>query len=228
MHNASSLLQKSSFAVDFPRRAPARGAGASSVPIRVALMRTGHAMLWDRRIQPFIAARADRADRMWSWTALRTFFPLAQFVHGRRCVAHCVFVRNNLGQAVPAAMSLLIETYPHLVQGGPLYATFAWFLSTAPDTALAALGVAITPSLGRTCIDIAITSSFNAGHDGRIGLHAAPAGGERLIWFYEEHCGLLRLTATAALPVPQANDGRFFYADSACAARLAAEFTPWR
>lgn len=116
-------------------------------------------------------------------------------------------MRNNVGQAIPAAMSLLIETYPHLdTREPPAEATFVWFLASAPDAALAPLGVAPSPKLGETCLDIAITVSVNAAHRGRIGLHAALPG---LARFYLG-CGLLRLPPHVSLPVARTNDGLFF------------------
>jgi hypothetical protein len=123
----------------------------------------------------------------------------------------------------------VIETYPHLdVRSTDTQATFAWFLATAPDTALSGLGVAEPPSLGRTCTDIALTTSFNLAHQGRIGLHAAQAGGPALLRFYGNHCGLLQLPAAAVLPVSRANDGRFFYTDDMRAGQLAATYRQWR
>ncbi len=136
-----------------------------------------------------------------------------------------VLVRNDRGQAIPAAMSLLIETYPHLdTRQPPAEAAFLWFLASAPDDALAPVGVSPTPKLGATCIDIAITASFNAVHDGRIGLHAARAD---LVPFYRG-CGLLQLPALLSLPVPRGNDGRFFYTDEVVGASLAATFAASR
>lgn len=98
-------------------------------------------------------------------------------------------------------MSLLIETYPHLdTRKPPTEATFAWFLASAPDTALGPLGVFHTPKLGATCLNIAITASVNAGHHGRIGLHAAVPN---LAHFYLGS-GLIRLPAAVPLPVARA------------------------
>lgn len=211
--------------MDFPRNAPARGAGAPIVPIRVSLMKTGHAVLWDARIQPVIASTPGRADRLWSWTLFRTFLPLAQKLRARHAIGYCVLVRNNTGRAIPAAMSLLIESYPHLdTSKPPAEATFVWFLASAPDTALVPLGVSPTPRLGETCLDIAITVSVNAAHYGRIGLHAAFPG----LASYYLSCGLLRLPVAVSLPVTRPNDGLFFYTDEQCAATLVASYAARR
>jgi hypothetical protein len=72
-------------------------------------------------------------------------------------------------------------------------------------------------------LDSAIVLSQNAGLAGRIGLHAAAAGGNGLLAVYS-HLGLIRLPAAIALPpsVRRPNDGRFFYADEPTAEALAA------
>lgn len=75
---------------------------------------------------------------------------------------------------------------------------------------------------------IAITTSVNLAHRGRIGLHAAPAGGGTLLGFHGNHCGLLQLPAAAVLPVRRANDGRLFYTDEARAGQLAVNYQQWR
>ena len=188
-------------------------------------MKTSHAVFWDARIQPVIASTPGRADRSWSWTLFRTFLPLAQKLRTRRAIGYCVLVRNVAGRAIPAAMSLLIETYPHLdTARPPADATFIWFLASAPDAALGPLGVAPTPKLGETCLDIGITVSVNAAHDGRIGLHAALAA---LAPFYLG-CGLLQLPKAVALPVSRTNDGLLFYTDETCAASLIAKYAALR
>lgn len=211
--------------MDFPKKAPARDASAPPVPIRVSLMTTRHTVFWDARIQPSIAATPGRADRLWNWTLFRTFLPLAQRLRARRAIGYCVLVRNSAGQAIPAAMSLLIETYPHLdTRKSPAEATFAWFLASAPDSALVPLGVFPTPKLGATCLDIAITASANAAHDGRIGLHAALPD---LVPFYLGS-GLIRLPTAVPLPVARTNDGLFFYTDEPCAAMLVANYATLR
>jgi hypothetical protein len=107
---------------------------------------------------------------------------------------------------------------------------FVWFISAAdPDVLATNLSLSRPPSLARIMLDNAIVLSQNAGFDGRIGLHAAAAGGESLLALYE-HCGMLRLPATAALPlaIRRKNDGRFFHADETAAEVLAALLDPDR
>jgi hypothetical protein len=78
------------------------------------------------------------------------------------------------------------------------------------------------PALARVFLDNAIVLSLGAGLGGRIGLHAAGAGGPNLFAVYVK-CGLSNLPAAAMLPksIRRKNDGRFFYADERIAQILA-------
>jgi hypothetical protein len=55
-----------------------------------------------------------------------------------------------------------------------------------PTAASAKSAATFSSSLGATLIDCPIVLSLNAGLDGRIGLHAARAGGQRLLDFYRK------------------------------------------
>jgi len=95
---------------------------------------------------------------------------------------------------------------------------------------LETLGMTDPPSLGRVPIDASMVLGWNAALGGRIGLHAAPAGGERLLEFYENVCRLRRLADSAKLPRPvrRRNDERFFIADDDIARTLLEEGNAWR
>jgi hypothetical protein len=197
------------------------------IPIRTSIMSVEHAVTWDMRIQPLIFSGPARADKHWSWSLLRSIFPIAQHAKRRRCIALTTLVRNQSGQAVPAAMSLFIERYPHLPSSGK-EAVFVWFISSAPKVALANLGVQTAPSLGRILIDNALVASVNMGLDGRIGLHSARAGGPRLQNFYLNHCKLNHLPEGAVMPARGASDGRFLYTDENLAESLVQELNLYR
>lgn len=216
---------------NYVRRAQARKAyrPAGPQPIRTGIMSWQDAAFWDTHIQPYIVrAEEIRADRYWSWNVLRQVFPLSQRVKNRRCLALTTFVASRAGDAVPAAMHLFIERYPHLDAAVGRAATLVWFISAAPDEALLALDVAVPPSLGRICIDNAIVASMNLGMDGRIGLHCARAGGDELMEFYAKGCRLINLPIGVKLPARKRNDGRYFIADEALAETLAQDFDAQR
>jgi hypothetical protein len=214
----------------FAHFAPARNDKHRLVRTRVTDMNAGDAAWWDARVQPTIALTAGRADRLWFWTALLPALVLSQFFKGRQCRPLVIWAYAENGRLVRAAMSLLIERYPRLDVASQGFAHYLWFLSSAPTSILAQLGVVDPPSLGRVSVDTSMVLSENDSLSGRIGLHAAPSGGGRLLNFYATDCRLLQLPPDAALPraVRRANDGRFFYADDALASTLLQEGDVYR
>jgi hypothetical protein len=127
-------------------------------------------------------------------------------------------------------MSILIEGYPYLDVTTEAGSYFVWFISSAdPDVLKRDFQMSHPPALGRTLLDNAIVLSQRAGSAGRIGLHAAVAGGQALVELYE-NCGLRRLPKDAPMPVDvsRKNDGRFFCADDDQAELLAQMLDPRR
>lgn len=186
-------------------------------------------LLWhfparDSRLGPKHARIASRADRFWPWSVLLPMCHLVQLAKRRFCRPLVTWARADNGRFLRVGMSILIESYPYLDVTTPALSDFVWFISAAdPSVLQSAFGMSQPPALARLLLDNAIILSQNAGREGRIGLHAAAAGGEVLTNVYR-HCGLLRLPATALLPasVRRPNDGRFFYADNEVAEALAA------
>jgi hypothetical protein len=127
-------------------------------------------------------------------------------------------------------MSMLIEGYPYLDATKAADSYFVWFISSAdPEILKRDFQMSHPPALGRALLDNAIVLSQRAGSAGRIGLHAAPAGGRALVQLYE-NCGLVLLPRGAPLPpaVRGKNDGRFLYADEDQAELLARLLDPRR
>jgi hypothetical protein len=127
-------------------------------------------------------------------------------------------------------MSILIESYPYLDAAEEAESYFVWFISGAdPDVLKREFQMSHPPALGRVFLDNAIVLSQRAGSAGRIGLHAALAGGQGLIGLYE-NCGLQRLPEYVPLPaeVRRKNDGRFFHASEERAEILARLLDPRR
>lgn len=185
------------------------------VRIRVSDMTARDTAWWDARVQPTIARTSGRADRHWIWSAVLPLFLLHQLSKRRRCRPLVMWAYADNGRLVRAAMSLVIERYPRLDDATGGLAHYLWLVSTAPNSILARFGVSDAPSLGGVSVDASMVLSENAGFAGRIGLHAAPSGGDGLVKLYEIDCGLQRLPITSVLPraVRRTDDGRFFYAD---------------
>ncbi len=187
-------------------------------------MTAGDALWWDTRLGPKHASMTFRADRYWSWSVLLPLCHLVQRAKRRYCRPLVIWGRADNGRFLRVGMSILIEAYPYLEVEHPGESHFVWFMSAADAGVLATeFGVSHPPALGRVLLDNAIVLSQNADLGGRIGLHAAAAGGDALLAVYDR-CGLIRLPATAALPpsVRHPNDGRYFYADEPVAEALAA------
>ncbi len=200
------------------------------VDIRITDMTARDAFWWDARLGPAHAKMASRADRLWSWSVLLPLCHLIQRAKRRYCRPLVIWGRTDNGRFLRVGLSILIEAYPYLDVDHPGESHFLWFLSAAdPGVLSAEFGMSQPPALGRLLLDNAIVLSQNAGLGGRIGLHAAAAGGEGLLTLYDR-CGLLRLPGTKPLPAPirRSNDGRFFYADEGLAESLAAALDPGR
>ena len=185
---------------------------------------------WDARLGPKHALIRSRADRFWAWSVLLPMCHLVQLAKRRHCRPLVIWARNDGRRFVRVGMSILIETYPYLDVTRSLESSFVWFISAADSELLQSdFGMSQPPALGRVLLDNAIILSQNAGLEGRIGLHAAAAGGRVLLNIYTA-CGLCRLAATAKLPagVRRKNDGRFFFADEKQAETMAAMLDPRR
>jgi hypothetical protein len=164
----------------FARRAPSKGHPTAHVDIRVTNMTWADASWWDRNLGIYHAVNPSRADRFWVWSVLLPLCHLIQRRKRRYCRPLVVWVRADNRRFVRAGMSIVIEDYPHLDVSDPGQSDFLWFMSAAESVVLQhRFGVSNPPSLGRVLIDCGIILSQNAGFWGRVGLHAAQAGGQR-------------------------------------------------
>lgn len=221
--------------------------------VKVSDMSVDDAEYWEANVQPEIRRIAQlelsegrpltRSDYRWPWHQMRRALPVAQAMVGRRCRFLTIFLQDASGNAVPAAMLALIERYPWPLQRAKRFrfrfgfvneSTFTWFLSSAPRSALRGLGITKTPSLIRVLIDTALVTSVTLELRGRMWLHAAPAGGDRLLETYLKKCKLRRVklgTRIPKLPRPFTgvlSDGRHFYATSRLARVLIDELKGYR
>jgi hypothetical protein len=214
----------------FVRRAPSKTNKSKYVDVRMTDMGAADAAWWDARLGPRHASMSSRADRFWSWSVLLPMCHLVQLAKRRACRPLVIWARTDSGRFLRVGMSILIESYPYLDSRRAEQSTFVWFISAADTGVLQAdFAMSDPPALARVLLDNAIVLSQNAGLDGRMGLHAAAAGGNALLKVYAS-CGLTALPASAVLPaeVKRKNDGRFFYADETSAETLAGMLDPSR
>jgi hypothetical protein len=214
----------------FVRRAPSKVDKSRFIDIRTTDMTANDAFWWDSRLGPKHAKIRHRADRFWAWSVLLPMCHLVQLAKRRYCRPLVTWARADNGRFLRTGMSILIESYPYVDVGKPGESYFVWFISAAEPSVLQSdFGISHPPALARLLLDNALILSQNSELEGRMGLHAAVAGGAALMNLYG-HCGLLQLSASAGLPpeIRRPNDGRFFFADEAVAEALAAALDPSR
>jgi hypothetical protein len=208
----------------FVRKARSKFDRTLIVDIRTTDMGANDALWWDSRLGPKHSRIHSRADRFWAWSVLLPMCHLVQLAKRRYCRPLVTWARADNGRFLRTGMSILIENYPYLDVAAPAQSYFLWFISAAdPEVLRSDFGMSHPPALARLLLDNAIVLSQNSGLEGRMGLHAAAAGGAALMNLYR-HCGLHLLSGSAPLPasVHHSNDGRFFYADESVAEVLAA------
>ena len=168
---------------------------------------------WCAVIQPEINKDQTRADCNWNWKLFTTFHSRIGKLLNQKPKFFTIGVIKNISDFIPLSLIMVTEKYPYLINKQE-QSSFIWYMSTAPkkiyDTILQGDDVL---KLGLHCIDVGITSSYNNFNFGRIGLHAAPKGGSRLMAFYEDKCKLKKLNKNVNISVIRQNDGRYFYSD---------------
>lgn len=208
---------------------------------------------WDENVQRYIDELPfERADKGWIWPRILTTQALVAGLLLQQPVAYVLEVRKKGGHFRPAVMIMLVDDYPHLPKH-ELPSVFVWYLSPAPrDYFLEKLRFAASEApdskvLMRAGMDVALTESYNRRLQGRVGLHAAPRGGDKLLEWYQSpppKGGMKRLPPTSALPsgvrstigrvkliirgLRTRNDGRYFYHDESTAFPASRGMDPFR
>lgn len=215
--------------------------------IDVVPMTWQSAWYWHRRVQPLIdqhyVKEADRrpedvyagvrADVGWRWPA---YYALAAAWNrarpaaapAERAVAWCVMAATDLGP-IPVGMLTAVPAYasPHL--GDEAKLGFVWYLSNAPAEHYQVSGLPQMFDVAYALLDIAIQSRLDFGEDAAIFLHADPAGGPKLIGFYEVKCGMTRLWHEKRLsPVRTVVPGEYFVMTAEQATTFCARFDEQR
>lgn len=214
-------------------RAPTKS--GISLPIRITELTVEWTRRWHQWVQPFVdAVEGPQADKGWRWPLKWAETLLIGGLFGQQPRGFVIGVQSDERTFVPCIILSMVEDYPHLADNTKS-SPFVWFLSRAPDSylriALRANPDAVPKLLMQIAVDVAITHSFHLGQQGRIGLHAAPAGEDLLMRKYEHDCGMVRLPEDVALPfgfrrVMVPNGGRYFYhsEDTALAASQRLDF----
>ena len=199
-------------------------------PVRFTPINDEIVFYWDNTIQPFIKIDKNRTvDKNWVWPRLFRWQNFIARALGQSLVSIAVGIEDNKCDTfLPIGLILLVKKY-YALHDTNKQASFVWFMSTAPKTFLSnMLGNQNVPEkIGSAMLDTAISLSFNSSLMGRIGLHAAPPGGQWLFdWYLNE--GLKNLDKNKKLPSGRGiiqffkqplsgNDGRYFYTDQQAA-----------
>jgi hypothetical protein len=197
-----------------------------NVPVDVVDIDQHLVRYWHSYIQPFINAIGDRADRGWDWRLICSASNLIGGVLRQRTkgLAIVVNLMPDFPAMIPVALLHLVNRYPHFRDHRQV-STFLWYLSDAPREALQQLkelntGIQIFTEdkipkmLGALALDTALIHSFRESNQGRLGLHAAPEGGQRLLDWYKDK-GMIQIADSERLPpglrrILKGNDGRYF------------------
>lgn len=215
--------------VDFVCRSQS-SSKVSDVPLRVAKMGMVHAEWWDANIQPKIDRDSTRADAAWNWPLIfRATTAIAKFAR-QDPASYVVGIELPNNGFLPCAMIQLVQRYRDLRRPN-LDAVFLWYLSDAPRSALLESRLVsddMTPRLlGTLSLDVALTVSFNGKMNGRVGLHAAKEGGDRLVnWYLGRN--MERVSRTASISGFRRNDGRYFVYDEGRALQASQELDMYR
>jgi hypothetical protein len=155
--------------------------------------------------QPFITGDLSRADHDWNWNRIT---PITFGLGGRRrprMFQLCLAVDD-----FPLAMMSLLAN-ERWIGDQSQSAVYLWYLAAAPAKAVEQRGA--PKLLTAAKLDVAVSVSLNGATQGRLWLHAAPEGGEKLLGWYDRQ-GLERVPIEATLPGPivlgRSNDGRYF------------------
>lgn len=214
--------------MDFVRYLPISKGDQIEVGVRLAESRAAARELCERWItqvhEPFIEGDAIRADADWDWDVE---IPLLTFRIGMRRRPRMLQLYAIDGD-FPLGMVALLEN-ERWIADRRRSASFLWYLSGAPASAFE--GRPVPKMITAATIDMAVTISLNGAADGRLWLHAAPEGGDRLLEWYKER-GLEQVPQTTKLPGPlvgpRRNDGRYFRLTQSRARVVSARLNEYR
>jgi hypothetical protein len=192
-------------------------------------MTLGDALYWNRKVQPLINdqyvrsttptnKQGDpfvglRADVGWNWPFVYSL--AAVFNRTRkspeRARAWLVAARVVEG-LVPIGMLTEVPAYASPHEHDPTAKLgFVWYLSNAPTEHYRNVGLPSIRNVAYVLLDVAIQSRLQSCGDAAIFLHADPAGGEKLVTFYGEKCGMTRLWSDKQLsPLRKMIPGEYF------------------
>lgn len=213
--------------VDFLRRVPLRSGGSLEVEVHEIIWPVNgvaRCSSWMRQVQPHVARDATRADRDWDW--LVEIPTIVRVLGARRGARMFQLCRRSDG--FPLGMVALLEQ-ERWIDNERQPAVFVWYATGAPAAAIP--GDDKPANLMTSTLDIAVSVALASAAQGRLWLHADPAGGDRLLDWYATK-GFDRVPRWVSLPgrLPgfRRNDGRYFRLTPGGSNRFAAALEGFR
>ena len=206
------------------------GDGRSRVPVVIAEADITDAEVWDRDVQAPWIARTNRIDSDWSWRKNYLRSALVETAVGRELAYLQLQTSAANANAFTVGQVLLSNGYPYPPDRG-LPCVFLWYLAGAPPDAATAAGVPSYKGVLAALVDAAIQFSYIRGYDGRLCLHASPAGtdAQRADLLERYHrIGLKPWNGGWFAGWFRRNDGRYFFADEALASKLTQRLDAYR
>lgn len=223
------------------------------IEIKIVPMIWSHIEFWHTYVQPLIdlnyvpsapgiSPQKVRADVGWDWwknyalCQLHNFATVAPGNYSSQAIALTVVgvstsADGNEGAHIPIGMLTVVPKFNCNVHNTYIKRAFAWYLADAPsefyrDT----MNVAPVKGVAMTLLDSVIQSGLDAGGNGCTLLHADPNGGQKLVDFYTQKCGMVQLEPGQAVVsfLRRWNIEEYFHMDETQAQRFCANFDKWR
>lgn len=209
----------------------------SRVRVKVVEADIEDAEAWDAEVQANWIAGSSRIDASWSWRKHYLRSALVEAAVARPLAYLQIQAATPAGEAFPMGQVILVDGFPYPGDQAKRCA-FLWFLASAPSGAVKAAGIPVCRGLLPALVDVGIQFSYICGHQGRLCLHASPAGTptqrEQLAERYES-AGLERHTKSWFIGRVRFNfgrispeRGRYFIADERIARELTVKLDPLR
>lgn len=204
--------------------------GRGRLPVTVVESDISHAEAWDCEIQrPWIAGTG-RIDAGWIWRTNYLRAALLETHAGRHLAYLRLMTPAADGKAFTVGQMLLSDGYPY-PSNRKRPCVFLWYLAGAPAPAAAAAGVPAYKGVLAALVDSALQFSYIRGYEGRLCLHASPAGTsqqrDELMERYRR-VGLKPWDGGWFVGWFRRNDGRYWYADETLAAQLSRRLDDYR
>ncbi len=227
--------------IRIPLSQPARG----TIDVRIQSIPSAndtHLKWWDVNVQPIINQMPRRADRGWRWKRIMYGLNGMLFRHQAPAGFAVTFraVHDPHGQPIVCGLSYAVRHYVYLGDDQQ-NASYLWYCASAPGKILThyltthfGQPTSVEPrEIGKIALDLTIQESVQGGYQGRMGLHADPTGGAKLLSLYSQYGMTARpngsLPPTFIRTMLQGRGAKgYFYFDEAGALSFSQSLTSWR